>query len=261
MVAPGTDEPNMSIQRTNISCQEVKTIASWNIHLQNAEKRESFVSFISSQSNIQLCGVVETWLNDSDILMAKQLENTDFEWIGNDRKGTRGGGVGFMVKGNLNPSKVLESKDGNELWISIGLKDKWYVGIVYITPTEKDYETRLQNLQQNVFKFAIKGRVIIMGDFNARVGELPNIIPNDSSGEEKYYNRSSLDKICNARGKSLMESLNAANLLLLNGMDSIAKFTSHQMAGSATIDFVWTLQADLNIVRNLTVWNDHPSIE
>lgn len=137
-----------SLQHTDMAAtkQEMKTIGCWNIHLLNSDKRKNFVTFISKQTNIELCGIVESWLNDSDILLAKQLEDTDFIWIGNDRKGTRGGGVGFMVKDNLNPKKQFESKDGSELWISIGLKHRWYIAIVYISPNDMDYRTRIYRI-------------------------------------------------------------------------------------------------------------------
>ena len=147
------------------------TIACWNIHLQNNWKRDKFVDFISKHTSIQLCAVVETWLKDSDLIMEKQLEDTGFTWIGKDREGRRGGGVGFMVKDNLNPKKVSESRNGNELWISIGRKDLWYIAVVYMPPADKNYEIDIQSLQQNALKFAAKAKVIIMGAFNARVGK------------------------------------------------------------------------------------------
>lgn len=54
-----------------------------------------------------------------------------------------------------------------------------------------------------------------MGDLNARVGELPNILNQDSIDGNRIYSRTSLDKISHARGKLILESLNAVNLLLL----------------------------------------------
>ena len=124
----------------------------------------------------------------------------------------------YTVKENLNPRKQFKSKDGNELWISIGFKETWYIGIVYITPTDNDYRTRIQNLQQNVLRFMASGKVIIMGDFNARVGEFPNILTQDSNEENRSYSRTSLDKFTNAREKFIVESFNAVNVVLLNGI-------------------------------------------
>src|SRR5687767_10410424 len=74
-----------------------------------------------------------------------ELQDTAFTWIGKDRKGRRGGGVGFMVKDNLNPKKVSESRTGNELWIYIGRKDIWFIAVVYIPPADNNDETCIQS--------------------------------------------------------------------------------------------------------------------
>ena len=44
-------------------------------------------------------------------------------------------------------------------------------------------------------------------------------------------------------------------------MKNIAQHTSHQAAGSATIDLVWTLEKDVEKINNLMVWDDYPTIE
>ena len=58
-----------------------------------------------------------------------------------------------------------------------------------------------------------------------------------------------------------MEGFNAINLILLNGVEDTADYTSHQAAGNATVDLIWTLEKNLNRARKCTVWKENPSIE
>ena len=61
--------------------------------------------------------------------------------------------------------------------------------------------------------------MIVMGDFNAHLGEIPNILnladPESNYDRRAEIERTSEDKIKNRNGKELMETLNALNMVVL----------------------------------------------
>jgi len=110
-------------------------------------------------------------------------------------------------------------------------------------------------VQQDVLSFKQSGVVVVMGDFNYRVGELPNVIVNPETLEERSWRRSSLDNLWTSAGRKLLNSLNGVGLVLLNGVLSPAQLTSHQRIGSSMIDMVWIQSEEMEIVRDLQVWD------
>jgi hypothetical protein len=99
-------------------------------------------------------------------------------WIGKDRKGRRGGGVGFVVRKVLKPRVAMVSNNSNILWLEVEKGEKWYIAVVYLVPKEQGNtnDMTLMELQQGILRFTGKGRIVVFGDFNARVGNLPNIV-------------------------------------------------------------------------------------
>ena len=81
-------------------------------------------------------------------------------------------------------------------------------------------------------------QVIIAGDFNSRVGELPNEVV-----KEEVWIRSR-DKVENRRGRTLMREMNEAGLYLMNGVGNEADFTFEHVnkEGKSTIDLMWLSQ-------------------
>jgi hypothetical protein len=77
-----------------------------------------------------------------------------------------------------------------------------------------------------------KGKVVVMGDFNSRVGELPNIL--NSREAAVTISRCSEDKMVNAEGRLILEALNAVGMVLLNGVGERARCTREK----SVLDFV-----------------------
>src|SRR5690606_7021378 len=83
-----------------------------------------------------------------------------------------------------------------------------------------------------------RGRVAVLGDFNSRIGELPNVMLEGEEDNRIVCARVSQDKICNTRGRFLIREMNASGLVIANGVEKEAEFTSVQNKGSAVIDLV-----------------------
>ena len=166
-------------------------VAALNIHLANRWKRQQFLKVVcgidgKSTAGLDVCGVVESWLRDSNDIMNLELRDSQWDWFGKDRKRTRGGGLGLLVKKSLSP-KLLYSASDNVLWVEIGKQEKWVIGIVYMIPGERSGVnlSTLDCLEVEVQQWrAEHNRILVLGDFNARVGELPNIVC-DPDGEEE----------------------------------------------------------------------------
>jgi len=106
-----------------------------NIHVVKGSKRNSFVQ-MKNWAKVDLCAVVESWLKDEG--MVKELIVGGWEWFGKDRAGSRGGGIGFLVKRELGVTVPRSSKSENLLWIELGGREKLYVSVVYLVPKDRD---------------------------------------------------------------------------------------------------------------------------
>ncbi len=75
--------------------------------------------------------------------------------------------------------------------------------------------------------FRKEGKVIIMGDFNSRIGNLDSIVQDNENFYNFKRNVSDHSPIGESytRGQQLILTFNAANMVVLNGVDSGGGFT------------------------------------
>ena len=186
--------------------------------------------------------------------MKAESEVAGYEWIGVGRKGRSGGGVGILIKKDMEWEEV-GSFAANVKWVFV--KGLGYVAGVYVPPSGsfsndppfddiiKDTTTRAA-----IFKEKGKGGVWVLGDFNARTGELPNRVC--GYGEVK---RTSDDSVVTPRGKRLIEEMNRVGLWLINGYGAKAGSTFANSGGESCIDLVWC-SAQEEARRGCTEWGD-----
>ena len=100
-----------------------------------------------------------------------------YKWETKNRLNRQGGGVAIITKDNItnNCSRVENLEDNNQeiIWIEITAgKVKTYVG-TYYGPQEssppEEIEREMAQLRTQIIKLKQTGRVILTGDFNAKI--------------------------------------------------------------------------------------------
>ena len=229
-----------------------------NIHLASRTTRQSFVNTVK-ESKLFVCGVVESWLKGSSNIMDAELFGSDWVWLGKDRMKRKGGGLGFLAKKSLKPRLPKPGKE-SILWLEVEFCGKWYLGLIYLVPSAviASKMAILSELRQGIVEFSGKGKVLVLGDFNARMGDLPNSL-NLLSGSQVplLVARTSRDQKVSSLGRKVMASLNEAGLVLLNGVGEMAEFTT---LGDTVIDLIWAQSGDLNAFEQLSVMEDEDGV-
>ena len=189
---------------------------------------------------------MESWIKDDGQVIREDLKDSEFQWFGKDRKRRRGGGVGFLVRKNVQ-ARVINSKSENLMWLVI---------------QERLYEDTLQELQEDILRFRDKGEVGVMGDLNCRIGASSNLIATDKSEDAEVLEipRRSEDKVLHLQGRNLLGKLNAVDMVLMNGVNNLAQYTSYQSTGNSVIDLFWVEYRSVKRVSEVIVWNHEMEI-
>lgn len=167
---------------------------------------------INTSLNLDIVGVSETW---EGRCLHRPVQHYTF--LGKPRQNRRGGGVGFYVSRSIahlctaHPDTQL----AESMWLQIGngsgSRRPMYIGLVYIPPgdltTAEAVGAVYASLLRDVRRFQSLGEVVLMGDFNSRVGSAAH--PNDHIGQHG-------EPEADAAGRSLLQLLRATDLFALN---------------------------------------------
>ena len=144
-----------------------------------------------------------------------------------------------------------------------------FLGTVYFSPER--YEKRnnqdyLSQLEKEIRGFKLRGEVMIQGDFNARVGNMQdlvyyskyfdkenNITCFDTNSSMKLH-RNSEDNVNKKRGKDLIDLCITSDLYIVNGRklgDVIGRYTCFQRNGNSVVD---CLIASHTVFEKITVF-------
>ena len=93
----------------------------WSVGLVNCHISDKNNMSVVNSMKLDICGVVETWFRGKEGKARRDgiLQNTNFVWVGKDREGRRGGGIGFLVRKGV---KLRIPKGGRAeglLWIEV----------------------------------------------------------------------------------------------------------------------------------------------
>lgn len=204
---------------------------------------------------IALC---EIWVNKLEEPIGLLNEFTCIGFIPAQKdcsKGRWSGGLLVLVKSaiaedfNRIPNAMSKS---NVLWLSRGSS---YFGFAYWPPVGSRYscEQLLEHIEDDLFSFSTKSasQILLMGDLNARVGEL-----DDRVDVCEAIQRRSEDKECNARGQRLIDLCHVSDLKILNGRfekGRTAHFTFLGAQGKSVIDLGLVREEDFSKVAKFTV--------
>lgn len=132
-------------------------------------------------------------------------------------------------------------------------------------------------LQDDINDFQLQGKVILCGDWNARVGNgsrpdyiaydsIVNSIDDDDYLPDLPSARRSLDKVCNSHGLKLLDLCKSTALRIANGRlgndHSVGMYTYASRTGCSVIDYVILGQNDFGCIKNFQIntfceWSDH----
>ena len=189
-------------------------IGTWNFQGLCSDRKALEIGEVLSKNRIDIVGGQESWeLDNSKIYVP------GYKWFGKPREGIKGkrgeGGVGFLVSEFLiDDVTIIKNVKCNEtIWLRIRIRSSvdLYIGCVYM-PTQGSVKQictdRFNLLEEDICMFQSKGRVLLLGDFNARVGKSDDI--DDVIGMFG-------ENTCNSNGNLLITLLDNCNLMICNG--------------------------------------------
>ncbi|XP_013384075.1 uncharacterized protein LOC106154306 [Lingula anatina] len=169
---------------------------------------------------------------------------------------------------------MLESKSENILWVrlssqSFGLQQDLYLCAVYVKPSNGALdESTFEILESEIAAYAPSGTVCLLGDFNARTGNLQDttvcentpsaMIPNKPNTSRICLQRNNLDSVINPQGRTLVDLCIASSMKILNGRtigNSLGYFTCYNRQGCSTVDYAIVSDGLLSDVNFFTI---HP---
>lgn len=225
----------------------------WNVHGYN-----NLLEGDVNLSQFDVIGIAETW-REGSIKLPKILQSysvIEQSAKRSFRKGRASGGLALLISSKFK-AKII-NRNNNFIFAHLtSYILEIVVGIAYISPGA-DFSSFLNLLDVTLkcVKELYSCPIVMLGDFNARVGTL-NVIPPELV-EETYLQpyRTSGDNITNKRGQELVEMMELNSFFLLNGCtvsDSPAKFTYVGSTGSSTIDLGWCNLAGIKVVEDFQV--------
>ena len=150
-------------------------VATWKFSGLGSERKQKEIGEVLDKNSIDVVAGQESWEKEDTKIAVEE-----YKWFGKPRgnqNSQRGeGGVGFLVRECL-----VEFITGVHYEESVWMKVRGgrgssalYIGCVYV-PTDctdsASIEGYYEKLKKNVLSFKEKGRVVLFGDFNARVGK------------------------------------------------------------------------------------------
>ena len=245
----------------------ILSIASWNVnvleyksHGMKCNKLDD-PEVVNSLKTLDCIGLMETHADKNVDISLPGYYVFRKDRIKHKKACKPSGGVAVLVKESMrNAYKFDPISDSDIIWVkvlkdSISMMNDLYVAFVYLPPQTSSYgkvnsKDIMSKLEKQIEYFSCKGKILVCGDLNARVGcnldlvekeeELHLPTPQDDVFET-IYPRVSCDKsVVNQTGRWLLEKCIDNQLFILNGRtlgDLIGQFTCHTPRGSSTVDY------------------------
>ena len=197
-------------------------LGSWNVQGLNSTRKQLELSEILVKNSIDILAIQESW----EFLNKSCFKVPGYLWFGKPRckepeisNLKRGeSGVGFLIREGLQEViKVIHDAEYKEsIWLKLSLGGRdgsMYIGCIYlpiqgtcVNHVEECYE----KLSVDISRFKSKGRVVLLGDFNARVGK--GLDSDDVVGPFG-------EEVCNSNGTKLIELMQQSDLVLWNNRE------------------------------------------
>ena len=249
------------------------TFGSWNIRTlmdnpraDRPERRTALIARELDRYNIQIAALSETRLADEGQLTEVKAGYTFF-WSGRSREERREAGVGFAIKSNLISKLTSLPKGTNDrlMTLRLPLRGKRHATIISAyAPTmsnpEEVKDKFYEDLEALITAVPREDKLVILGDFNARVGT-------DYQAWEGVIGRHGVGK-SNSNGHLLLKTCAAYNLLITNTIFRLANRNKTSWMHPRSkhwhlIDYVIIRRRDRKDVRvtkamcGADCWTDH----
>lgn len=264
---------NLSLTETNscnmvyINSENLMAVSCWNINgLEckiNGVKSNKLhdPEVISSIIKSDIIGLVETHADTTTDISLKGYYVFRKDRPKHKKAWKASGGIAVFVKESLRHAcKFDPLSDSDVIWVRVqkevtNLNNDLYLAFLYVPPCNSSYgkangKDIIQKLEKHIEFFSCKGKVLICGDFNARVGNYSDLLekedepyiplPHDGSYEFILPRSSCDNKTLNQHGKWLMDLCTDNQMYILNGRtlgDFDGKFTCHTPRGSSVVDY------------------------
>ena len=266
-----------------INSENLLTISSWNINgleckINGIKSNKLYdQDVIDNLNKSDFIGLVETHADSNTDIALKGYYVFRKDRPKNKRAWKASGGIAVLIKESLRTAcKFDPISDSDIVWVRVTkditkLNSDLYLAFVYLPPCNSTYgkangKEILQKLEKHIDFFSCKGKVIICGDFNARVGELIDCLekeeeshvplPNDGNYEFILPRTTCDNKTTNQYGKWLIDLCSDNQMYILNGRtlgDFMGKFTCHTPRGSSVIDYFISSRSLSNTIFNMYV--------
>jgi len=231
----------------------------WNVHglFSKLDFAHTFFAFINT---LDIFCLAETWIRaDCDVFcFSSYLTNFNLSWVFATQTAARGrakGGLLIGIKKRL--SGIWNFETFNDITYLKHNSSNFLILPVYISPF--DWLNTFAKYNDFVINFDLNN-ILILGDFNARIGQLDNTIIEFDG----FDSRRSKDKTLNSNGHQLLSFCDDFNFIIINGRgfdDRVGEFTFCGGPGQSVIDYalisrhVFDLVLDFKVLLRLE--SDH----
>ena len=172
--------------------------------------------FLHFLSDFDIVCLVETWLSEEEKFKIDGYSTLMKNRKKRGKRGRMAGGIAIFVKeGRGLDFEIINNCVEEVLWVKIKTKNlNFILGVIYKHPMGSVYWERgtLNDIEEEVNELRGNGgreNVILLGDFNCRIGELNVEVGEEDNfynifGNRSYRNRTSKDKIINNEGKEMI---------------------------------------------------------
>ena len=238
-------------------------------------------SIKANLSKFDVICLQETWAKDDSLTFEGY---TVYSTIRSSKSKRGQGGVSVLIKNkHSNLVTHINSSSPNIIWCRLhksllGLESGIYLATVYSPPLQSQKKAGkdvISIVDKEIQKYSAQGKIILLGDFNARTGKLNDFIENDTHGpvlpndiyhlDEHCPKRNNADYTVNKVGGEILRPCIGNTLRILNGRltgDLDGKLTSYQRTGAGTVDYGIASEELLKSilgfqVQTLTPYSDH----
>ena len=229
-------------------------IGSWNVHGLGSKIKDS--DFVHSVNNLDICFLMETWA-DEKVYMPDKYVYCKNALKKSNKNGRKSGGITVIISEQLRKATKIYKDTEYGVWLKICKsimkidKDIYICGI-YVPPTNSEYaiDQPFEQIENDVSELPGNCYTLLVGDFNARTGELQDIMLDSNTPEietvpihanvTKLGRRLNMDLETNTYGRKLIKSCMQSDMFIANGRiigDIPGNITYFHSKGTSTIDY------------------------